>query len=445
MKLAIISDVHLGDPLSVMARRCRETGIINAGEYYDAFRNAIMQFNGGAPLDYLVLLGDILDFSVTSYNEAYSIGRYFFQQVRDDGLAREIIYIPGNHDFDLWHTVEYQVNITNRIICGKLPEPFRMSVPGIIDDRRPDGGGKLVLHSVKVRGGEMTRYAGLFLDSITHPVTPFNFVYPNLYLVPSGGQETILITHGQYLEPYWSILGEWALRIAGNNLELRRPLRMNLKEMVALNFPMSQLACIGTGQAGPLTREIQKVESEVREHSIAREWTGSAGFAVKPGLARVREYIARIEEEVEKLTPGFWGWLKRLPLTIGKRKLLEALNTVETSRYNIEFMNKPVVRERFKRFFQATLEEMGELNGQLSDELPSARSMIFGHTHQPIPWGSPDAPFILPDGMDGDSRFYMYNSGGWLNKVKPDNSIEFCGAEIFFYSSWSGMSSVRIG
>jgi predicted phosphodiesterase len=52
-------------------------------------------------VDYLVLLGDIVDFSVASYREAYRQARCFFRRLQDDGLAEEIVYVPGNHDFDV--------------------------------------------------------------------------------------------------------------------------------------------------------------------------------------------------------------------------------------------------------------------------------------------------------------------------------------------------------
>lgn len=50
-------------------------------------------------VDYLVLLGDIIDLSVASYEDAYRDARAFFAALQRDGLAREVVYVPGNHDF----------------------------------------------------------------------------------------------------------------------------------------------------------------------------------------------------------------------------------------------------------------------------------------------------------------------------------------------------------
>ncbi|KJU84233.1 hypothetical protein MBAV_003573, partial [Candidatus Magnetobacterium bavaricum] len=66
--------------------------------------------------------------------------------------------------------------------------------------------------------------------------------------------------------------------------------------------------------------------------------------------------------------------------------------------------------------------------------------VVFGHTHQPIPWNAENAPRI--DGIyapDSSAPMTLHNCGGWLQK----NGV-FCGAEIFLYDSANGFSSVGI-
>lgn len=129
MRVAVISDTHFGDPLGTLtgSRHGRST----IGPAYAPLAAALGR------VDYLVLLGDILDFSVSSYEESYRAARRFFRQLRRDRIAGEMIYLPGNHDHDVWHTVEYQVNVIQRLQQGQLPRAFKQSVPGVIDDRRP--------------------------------------------------------------------------------------------------------------------------------------------------------------------------------------------------------------------------------------------------------------------------------------------------------------------
>ena len=428
MRIAIISDIHLGDTMSVMAFKDKSSGEIQVGSKYEEFKEKVKTKFNKKTLDYLVLLGDILDFSVTSYNEAYSIGEFFFQKLKKDRIAKEIIYVPGNHDFDLWHTVEYQVNVTNRLKKRKLPTPFRMSIPGIIDDREGKPMKGFTLHKVTPRTEKnKPKYAGLFLDNITKPATPFNFVYPNLYLVTNN--ETVLITHGQYLEMYWSVLGKWALKVINGDLEVKDYKCLDLRELVAVNFPLCQLACSAVGQAGPLTKVVESLEHDIKEHD----------------LTKVEIYINRVGDELKKNSKGFRRLLEGFAFRLAKKKALKSLAKMETARYSTEFFEKEEVRQRFKDFYSSTLLEIEEIKKKYHTEIPTPTRMIFGHTHQPIPWGALEAPSIELPHLPEGKVFTMYNTGGWLNKMDENNQPLFCGAEIFFYDTDEGVSSINVG
>ncbi|UCH95348.1 MAG: metallophosphoesterase [Candidatus Aminicenantes bacterium] len=430
MRLAIISDIHLGDTLSVMAFRDQSDGSIQVGCRYNEFKEKVKEKFNGEELDHLVLLGDIFDFTVASSSEAYAIAKFFFEKLKEDRIAKEIIFVPGNHDFEIWNTVEFQVNVTNRVKKGKYPTPFRMSVPGIIDDREGEPTRGFTLHNVTARKEKnKPKYAGLFLDDMTKPTTPFNFVYPNLYLVTRD--ETVLITHGHYLEMFWSVVGKWGLKIINGDLDLKDQDRLDLKEMVGMNFPLSQLSSSGLGQSGPLVGVIQKLGHQMKEHDMT-------GFD---------KYFTRLGDELRRLKI-IRGCLQRLGFKYIKKKVLKALASVETMRYRIEFHEDPKVRERFKDFYNSTVYEIDEIKNKYRTDIPLPTRMIFGHTHQPIPWGSPKAPSMKPDELPQLPKgkiFTMYNSGGWLNKMDENNQPLFCGAEIFFYDTGEGFSSESIG
>ena len=129
MKLAIASDIHLGDPECVMVDvdPSADTGW-KLNPYYEKFREAVGDGNR-----YLILIGDIFDLSIANYTEAYGAAKTFLRAVNRDGLAEEIIYIAGNHDFSVYRTFVRQRNVINRIRRGKLPTTF-WTVPGVLDD-----------------------------------------------------------------------------------------------------------------------------------------------------------------------------------------------------------------------------------------------------------------------------------------------------------------------
>ena len=107
-------------------------GAPGPGPGYAALRDAVGQ------VDYLVLLGDIIDLSVAGCEDAYRDAKVFFTALQRDGLARELVYVPGNHDFDIWNVVEHQVSVINQLKQGELPRPFKRAVPGVIDARDPE-------------------------------------------------------------------------------------------------------------------------------------------------------------------------------------------------------------------------------------------------------------------------------------------------------------------
>ena len=88
MRIAIVSDTHFGDPMSTLVV-FGKNGKPVIGPKYKAFKQA-----AGNDNDYLVLLGDILDFSIASYEEVYESAKVFFLQIQTDQIAKEIIYVP---------------------------------------------------------------------------------------------------------------------------------------------------------------------------------------------------------------------------------------------------------------------------------------------------------------------------------------------------------------
>jgi UDP-2,3-diacylglucosamine pyrophosphatase LpxH len=430
MRIAVVSDTHFGDDLCLLVRPSRDGGAPAMGPAYPVLRDALGR------VDYLVLLGDVIDLSIASYEAAYRDAKAFFTRVQDDGLAGEIVYVPGNHDFDIWSVVEHQVNVINQLKQGGLPRPFRRSVPGVLDAREKEP--RLRLPDVpahpewKGRGHE---YGGLFLDHITLRPSPgdgrrgegertrFLFAYPNLYLVTAEG-ESLLLTHGHYFEAYWTALGEWALQVAGDDLGLETAGELSVKELVGVNFPLHQLACSGIGQARPLSALARRLQLEV-----------AAGR-----LERVERYLERLEDAlVGGPSVGLLARLVRSWLASRFRsRLVAALRGIERTRFSREFMARPAVRERVRRYFRNSLAELARLRRDHGLDLPVPGHVVFGHTHQPIPWGADE----LTDTIDGHAVRFC-NTGGWLLR-EDRGGRDFVGAEVFVYETGEPPRTVSI-
>ena len=425
MRFAVISDTHFGDPMCLLANwkdKDKKEAII--GPKYEVFKAA-----AGVGNDYLILLGDIFDFSICSYDETYRVGKAFFEQVQKDNIAKYMIYVSGNHDVDMWHFYEYQANIIMRMLTGKPPYDFRFSIPGIIDGRKTAKGDRFTLRGV-ARNPLYPElgYGGMFLDKITMDMSPrgemegepliFAFAYPNIYLITD--QETVLMTHGHYLELYWSLLSEWVLKVVREDLRIGDAL--DLWEMVAINFPLNQLACSGTGQSGPLTEIVRKIQREVKDKD----------------LTRVRKYLENLDNEIDKLTPANIWHIPREVATdalsnLVKKEIVKGLEKYNETRYSEEFIHKREVLDRFRRFMDCSSLEIDLIRSEGMPDIKIPRYVIFGHTHEPISWGNSNAPKTM---TTGGNPITIYNTGGWLNHINRESGKpEFCGAEVFTYNS----------
>ncbi|MCP4569623.1 MAG: hypothetical protein GY841_18755 [FCB group bacterium] len=431
MKLAIISDTHFGDEMCQLVNH----HTLDKGPKYDAFFAA-----AGKDNDFLILLGDIFDFSISNYGDAYRVAKAFFKLIQKDQIAKNIIYVPGNHDFDMWTNVQHQFKIIYQVNKGRPAKPFQWSLPGVIDDREGSATRGFMLPGV-IDGIIDPNIPPLgakksFLNNITKnengsggKPTNFYFAYPNLYLAAKG--KSYLITHGQYLEAYWSLAGEWIRNIAQKDLKGNDPL--NLDDIVALNSPLCQLACSGIGQAGILTALVNKIQREVKDGN--------------PG--RVRKYLDRLDDDIDKLTTWHWydpkSWGKELLTDLvsnkAKDQIMESIENSRGSRYSKEFMKNKGVQARFMDYFRFSRLEMKGLKDShgRSLRLPEVRRVIFGHTHRPNKWKSRKA---IPLEVDNRS-VKLHNTGGWLTR-KVGNTTEFCGAAVFTYDSATGFDSIEI-
>lgn len=425
MRFAVISDLHLGDPICSMVNY----KTLGPGEKYDDFIEAAGQHN-----DFLVLLGDTFDFSITDYATAHKVAKAFFIQIQRDRIAKNIIYITGNHDFDMWHTLEQQTNIIYQIERGRPAREFQWSVPGLIDDRSTSQNRGFQLPGViDLVDPDAPPRVKMFVNNITKgedgsgAETNFYFAYPNLYFV--NDDDCVLFTHGHYFEAYWTMVGEWAIKVAGDDLGIGDDL--DLRELVALNFPLCHFGCCGVGQAGPLTGLIRKVRQEVKDKNIKR----------------LEQYLDRLDNELDEMTPyGLFNpkeWGTDMVSRLVRKKIIKKVKSFKYARFSDKFIQKKSVMRRFCNFYDASRVEIGRINEEHDLSLPLPHHVVFGHTHQPIMWGSSDAPKAK---VAGGRTVDLFNTGGWLWKeVKDDHGArEFCGAQVLTYQSDKGFVSHSI-
>ncbi|MDI6801891.1 MAG: metallophosphoesterase [Thermodesulfovibrionales bacterium] len=398
MKIAIISDIHLGD------ENCKllESGTVTHA--YEALRDAIKDFGGGNPLDYLILNGDILDFSVNTFEESCKTARPVFKSIKNDNLTKEIIYIPGNHDKHVWDAVEWETNIIRKMKDHEDPRKFRRTQPGLLDY----DSGHLHLPGVSIVKGTGL-YGTLFLEGLFEKdnVLPINIVYPNLYI--KTGSDVYLVTHGHMLELAWVLLSE----LFSGEPELAG--KTGLAELEEYNIPLTSMVCTGVGQGGAVSKIFYQIQKEAKSGKTSR----------------LKKVLDNILPKLDKLIelPWYAEIMDNVLLKGIRKGAIYIAEDVKESRYDEEFFQRKSVRHRFLRFYAASCVQAEDLG------LIPPRKIIFGHTHEPI---SAAEPMEIEDlsQLKGEKAF-LYNTGGWLRDEGKT-------AEVFFIDDNGVVSSVNI-
>ncbi|WP_345980975.1 metallophosphoesterase [Sulfurimonas sp. HSL3-2] len=251
-RLAVISDVHIGDP------RCTLFSIMDEDEKvtpHAPYKKGEIYFNSetqnfykypqdrliierhskdpyyrvkldmskdsqytrlveiAKEVDNLIILGDLFDIAMQRNDIAYELVKVFLDQLRSDAGTKEFIYIPGNHDYSLWRHLQWESDVTQQVNELNPAKMARHVVPGILsfkDNKKhlqlfeyvnteitkdyPEDNSEYLL--IEKKDYEHTHMDKIFGTAVT-------LVYPNLYIIDDQDRVTLL-THGQYFEDNWS-------------------------------------------------------------------------------------------------------------------------------------------------------------------------------------------------------------------------------------------------
>lgn len=420
MRLSVVSDLHLGAPNGRLVKAVPDG--FEVGDDYAAFQDAV-----GAGNDYLILLGDVFDLSVAGFDTVYEAARVFFRKVRSDRLADQIIYVPGNHDFSVWNLLAQQINVIKQVEDGDRVRTSLAKV-GVLKEAPADGEPPLTLGDANP-DPDTRRFGGLFLDHLACDVPPspdtcltFNVAFPNLYFVPEGGS-AVLMTHGHFFERYWSLAGEVALVVAGEDLDLPVPGMLAIEDWCRINCPLNELASASLGQSGPLVPVVNHVQQEVNEGKTSK----------------VKEYMGNVVRFLDAEIRGslITEFLSDAALRILERFAIRKLTHPKKARHDRDFFDRPDVRRRAREYLRACGMELALLaQPPRPVSVPFPEWILCGHTHEPIGLDQP-AVHVTPE---AGPPIRVLNAGAWLPHA--DKGQPFPGA-AFRYETGHGWSFVR--
>lgn len=298
----VLSDMHFGTPESS----------INDARYRAAL---VAHLVAGAPWEEVIFTGDLLDINLSTLTRSLEgnaaarppiIGfRGFLEEVARlhdpvgvtlPGVAKRWVYVPGNHDYKVWDLlateVVCQAVLSSGQRLGTVPTP-------------------LMQYTWR---GPASFFSGIFAPlGVQQSVV---VTYPN-HEIPAGEpQQTIVLTHGHYLDPSQT-RGKVLAPALGGGLRAPRPAPM-LRELFIETAQYQTLANLisftrGTirivdeifGPAG-LGEKAKRLWERFSGWLLGFAYSGSAGHRGKPLTGEQLENIERYLEH-------FSGYPRPLP------------------------------------------------------------------------------------------------------------------------------------
>jgi len=106
------------------------------------------QIDSLGKIDELIIVGDFMDFSLTSLRGAYQNARDFFGIIGKLHSVEEILYLPGNHDHHLWLELVETEEVIEKIKQGHIPLPMDQYVDKLVDRSFGDKSKEIFLNSL---------------------------------------------------------------------------------------------------------------------------------------------------------------------------------------------------------------------------------------------------------------------------------------------------------
>jgi hypothetical protein len=393
----VVSDLHLGDERSALCPAAAAAAGKTYTDYLDdCFFGPLRDALPGGHAKFLVLNGDTIDFSLQSFGDAIAKASVFMRALAAAKLFDELVFIPGNHDHNVWQLVQQEVMFTRRVAAGLEPKPFPYLQAGLLNLSSQS----LTLPKVGGPYGDVF-LKGLFqlgADSSPAPDLPIAVVYPNLFVFPEAEKRRpIIVTHGHFFCLPWIILTEVFPRSLGIDRGL------SLMELEQINSPLTELGWTSLGQAGRLTSVVRRLYDECSDGDTR-------------ALSGVIDELARFFDE--KIFPYARydprEWASDVAIKAAKALLhgavTNALDGASSHRGSKLFLDKPENVALVDKYLGLTRSQYSDVVGGQNAGVPGA--LIFGHTHVPIRPDHGGSVTIQRFGTSYSIR--AYNSGGWI-------------------------------
>jgi hypothetical protein len=383
IRYVILSDLHFGAANSLMTTIRREA---SAGEGYavdpatpsplmEAVLGALRHLTGGQAVPpTLILAGDVLDLALSPDAVAATAFGGFVDAAFGGGartFAPAVYYLPGNHDHHLWESAReaQYIEYLHQLAASEVIEP-PWHTTRLLPERQPPWTARDLLSTLIQRrpgGGDVA----------------VRVVYPNLALTADDGRRCLVVSHGHFTEPIYTLMSQLQ--------ELLFPDQVNPAERASIatleveNFAWIDFFWSTLGRSGDVGVDVGLIYAELGSSS-------------------------KLEALAENLVRGLVGmghapaWLRSV-----EAKLASTLVRHEVRRAARSERGTPGVILSSKTRLGLRQYLQGVVHQQLVEEMgtfPAEVGFVFGHTHK---------PFVEDWSVAGfRGLLRVHNTGGWV-------------------------------
>jgi hypothetical protein len=334
----------------------------------------------------LVLNGDILELDLAADNEAAMAFERFLELIMPAGggwLFKQLLFIPGNHDHHLWESarelqysnyIQYNPNQQQSKVLAvpwhatKMDNPFNQHLVG--PKNRP--------------------VPATFLNAIISRHLPPNqhacvdTVYPNLALFNSNGSRCVIISHGHFIEPAYTLMSTINCMLFSDAVRPTLPWDLEAQNFAWIDFIWSTL-----GRSADVGRDMELVYDKFQNKKQRDRLLGN----LFTGLSKTKGSSNCL---------GWWkAKLMKILFTLCKC-LLPRLVPLEKYRRDA-FLGRQA-QDGLNEYMQGPV--LNQFETEYSRSIPSDVTFVFGHTHKPF------QKFMVFNEYPSDVS--VYNSGGWV-------------------------------
>jgi|SRR5579859_210490 len=382
IRYVCLSDLHLGADNSVLS--AIKPGSIEVDpaqtnlvlRQFVACLRTLIAHNTSPEKPRLILNGDILEMALSDTNVAAMIFEHFIELIfPPEGEALfdpHLLYIPGNHDHHIWETARetQYVNFIARIPPGTaLAAPWhttKMVAPDFVPEH--------FLTNL------LRRYPHLKDAAVA-------VAYPNYAMFSPDRQQSIIITHGHYIESIYSLMSTLNTMIFPNR---HRP--KTVYEVEAENFAWIDFFWSTMGRSGDVGRDIGLLYDKLQDKQQVEKLLENFSTSLVEKWHHWK-WVEGIEAKV--LT-----WL--LEVSLGRVAALERHQTAQAL--------SPDAQQGLHWYMEGPLLE--QLLIENKQNVPPQITLLFGHTHKPFEEEMRFAGYPAP--------ISVYNSGGWVvDQLQP--------------------------